>query len=246
VTRGRLDYADAEIYMRVTSKREKMRLHACRKEPWTIQWIERWIQAGEVLYDVGANVGAYSLIAAKAVGARVVAFEPGYANYGALCENVMLNGLSDSITPLPTGLAAHTRMSAFEYTDVQPGAAQHALVEVAPITTFTPIFRQPVMTHRLDDLIEQFDLPVPNHIKIDVDGAEMAVLDGARRTLDNPALRSVLIEVFVNQADDVVHELAAHGLHLHQKDERVNKAGQILVWYGIFNRASVADRAALE
>src|ERR671932_123659 len=58
------------------------RLRPVAKEPWTVRWLERSLRDGDVLYDVGANVGAYSLIAA-ALGAQVVAIEPAYANYAA-------------------------------------------------------------------------------------------------------------------------------------------------------------------
>src|SRR5688572_14716010 len=61
----RLDYDRADIYLRVTSKVEGFRIHACAKEPFTIEWIHGQLRAGDVLYDIGANVGAYSLVAAK-------------------------------------------------------------------------------------------------------------------------------------------------------------------------------------
>jgi hypothetical protein len=65
----RLDYDRADIYLRVTSKAETFRVKACAKEPFTIDWIHAHLAAGDVLYDIGANVGAYSLVAAKQPGA---------------------------------------------------------------------------------------------------------------------------------------------------------------------------------
>ena len=66
----------------------------------------------------------------------------------------------------------------------------------------------------LDDLVDSGAIPVPNHIKIDVDGFEPKVTAGARKTLANPAVRSVLIETNQNLADhmDMVRELNAMGL----------------------------------
>jgi hypothetical protein len=77
---GRLDYEPAEILVGVTSRAEILsRLRPVAKEPWTVRWLERNIRTDDVLYDIGANVGAYTLIAAalRRRGVRVVAVEPG-------------------------------------------------------------------------------------------------------------------------------------------------------------------------
>jgi hypothetical protein len=101
------------------------------------------------------------------------------------------------------------------------------------------------MTFRLDELIEQFGLPLPNHIKLDVDGGELAVLEGAERALSSPALRSLLVEVSVSLADTITDVLAKQGLALETKVNVKNKAGEYRVWYGLFcrePRASVSPR----
>src|SRR5436190_1913687 len=86
----RLDYDRADILLRVTSKIEGFRIHACAKEPFTIDWIHAQVGTGDVLYDIGANVGAYSLVAAKQPGggARVFAFEASYPNIASLYANI--------------------------------------------------------------------------------------------------------------------------------------------------------------
>src|SRR5262249_51173601 len=62
------------------------------KEPVTIEWIGGF-RAGEVLVDVGANVGMYTVWAAKTRRVRVFAFEPEAQNYALLNRNILLNGL---------------------------------------------------------------------------------------------------------------------------------------------------------
>ena len=85
-----LDYPGAKILMEAETQQEMgYRIHSCQKEPWTVAMIER-MQPGDVLYDIGANVGAYTLVAA-ALHHRVVAIEPGYANYARLCQNPTMN-----------------------------------------------------------------------------------------------------------------------------------------------------------
>jgi FkbM family methyltransferase len=232
---ARIDYAEAEIVIGVTSRAEIMsRLRPGAKEPWTVHWIEQSVRAGDVLYDVGANVGSYSLIAAaqRAENLRVVAVEPGYASYAALCDNVVLNGFEGTVTPLPVVLSDRTGLADLAYRSTEPGAAEHLLQPGAAAA-----YRQPVLSFRLDDLVSQIGLPAPTLLKIDVDGAEAPVLAGAASTLASPALRSVLIEVRRDLTEEVVRLLEEAGLSVRTRVEE--RDGQPLrdVWYGIFERA---------
>jgi FkbM family methyltransferase len=236
---GRLDYPRAAIYLKVTSDAEVLRLRACTKEPWTVEWIEGRVGPGEVLYDIGANVGAFSLVAAKRPRgpAHVVAFEPGYANFSALCDNIVLNDAADAITPMPIGLSAETKLATFNYRKVSPGTAVHAWGERKSRLRFQPEYRQRVLTYRLDDLISQFDLPPPNHVKIDVDGSELSVLQGASHCLDQPNVRTLMIEVERHAADAIVHLLGERGFSLARKFEKYNPQGDLMsIWYGLFAR----------
>jgi FkbM family methyltransferase len=243
----RLDYDRCEILMHVATESEELRLRACAKEPFTVEWIHRWIAPGEVLYDIGANVGAYSLIAAKQSGggARVYAFEPGYASMASLHANVVLNGVGDLVTPLPIALSNRTGMEALGLRDLEPGAARHIFGASSPGDE-PVVCRQPALTCRLDDAVEWFQLPPPNHIKLDVDGGELAVLEGAPRTLDSPGLRSMLVEVSMSLSDAVTEMLERYRFRLWSKVEVKNKAGVYAVWYGVFVRdgALQTDRPA--
>jgi FkbM family methyltransferase len=240
----RLDYEHADIYLRVTNKTEMFRVKACAKEPFTIDWIHNRIGKDDVMFDVGANVGAYSMVAAKkrGGGARVYAFEPSYVNVAALSANIALNDLGGHITPLPVALSATTGMSVLNLRDLDSGSARHGLGDQMPEDGHV-VFRQPVMTFRLDDLIEHFDVPVPNHIKMDVDGGELDVLSGASRTLSCGTLRSMLIEVAVDASAEVTQAIERHGLRLVSRFFVTNRAGQQAVWYGLFERESAGNAA---
>lgn len=237
VRAGLLDYEGAQIYMRLGSFPEFQRLRSCHSEPWTVEWIENWVKPGEVFYDIGANVGAYTLVAAlsPASQARVVAFEPVALNYAALTENVVLNDASDRITPLPVALDDSTRLETLHLRILDAGGARHSLggadgAEAA-------VHPQPVLTFRLDDLVEQMGLPQPAHMKIDVDGSELAVLRGASTTLADPGLRSVLCELDHEVADDIVALLDATGLPLHERFQREKPGAEQPPAYGLFARA---------
>lgn len=232
----RLDYPHADIYLRVTSKAERKRLRACAKEPFTVDWIDKTIRAGEVFFDIGANVGAYSLIAAKKPtgAARVFAFEPSFANVSALCNNVVLNKLTDEITPLAIALSNGNALKKFNLRELEPGSAKHMLEADSP--DGPTLYAQPVITYRLDDLVTMLSLPLPNHIKLDVDGGEMEVLEGATRTLDSPTLRTMLVEVSTDLSERVTDFIEAKGLKLFSRVNVRAKSGEYRVWYGLFAR----------
>jgi FkbM family methyltransferase len=195
-----------------------------------------------VLYDIGANVGAYSLVAAKKPGggARVFAFEPSYATVAALSANIVLNGVTEQVTPMPVALSNTDAMTVFGLRALEAGSARHTLGG-GPSDEGPTLYQQPVMTLRLDTLIERFGLPQPNHIKLDVDGGELAVLEGAAHALASPALRSMLVEVSTSLSGAVAEILERHGLRLDSKVNVKNKAGEYLVWYGLFTRDAGSD-----
>jgi FkbM family methyltransferase len=235
----RLDYEHVDIYLRVTNKTEMFRVKACAKEPFTIDWIHSRVKSGDVLFDIGANVGAYSMVAAKKPGgaARVYAFEASYINVATLCANIALNDLDAQVIPIPVALSAATEMNVFNLRDLDSGTARHGLGDEMPEDGHVA-FRQPVMTFRLDDLIDKFALPLPNHIKLDVDGGELQVLEGASRTLASAVLQSMLVEVATACSAEVTAAVERHGLTLVSKFQVTNTAGEQAVWYGLFERSS--------
>jgi len=223
----RLDDALVEVQLQVSSETELSRLQSVRKEPWTARWIEEFVRPGEVLYDIGANVGAYALLAALLTKrqARVYAFEPAFANYAALCRNIVLNDCADCITPLPLPLAQRSGWVQFNYRSLEAGKALHSMNEQRPGKPHDkahsrPAYEQSMLALQLDELCERFEAPSPTHIKLDVDGAELAVLQGAARVLRSPGLKSVLVELadsVLGSVEDISKCLEAHGLRWHDR-----------------------------
>jgi FkbM family methyltransferase len=175
----------------------------------------------------------------------VFAFDPSYANLASLCANILTNDAVDQITPVPVALSNASEMTVFNLRTLEPGGARHTLGD-APSKEGPTLYPQPAMTFRLDDLVERFRLPPPNHIKLDVDGGELAVLEGAVKTLASPGLRSMLIEVSTSMSNEVTQALEPLGLRLEAREHVRNRAGECLVWYGLFTREMAQGREIRE
>ena len=222
----RLDFPGTDIWLRATSMPERRwRAKSCAKEPFTVRWLEEYVRKGEVLYDVGANVGTFSLIAALGRQASVVAFEPGYANFARLCENIVLNECSAAIVPVPLPLSDAPGLLSFAYRSLEPGQSRHTLGDApyAPGRGSSSTYVQPVCATTLDRAVADFQLPLPHHMKIDVDGSERRVLRGASRTLRLDQLRSILIETDAGAWDGLAEELTGAGFTLQARHERPGK-----------------------
>ncbi|MBL0058311.1 MAG: FkbM family methyltransferase [Elusimicrobia bacterium] len=197
----KMDYKKSAIFLRVDSLTEwDMRLRSARKEPETIQWLETHLRRGDVFFDVGANVGAYSLVAAKATHCRVFAFEPMAANYMRLVENILRNACGGAVVALPLALSDRTEMARFHLASLETGAAEHE--GLTPDGARPAGLFQDLVCVRLDSAMDLFSLPAPNHLKLDVDGAEFRILTGGEITLRRPELRSILMEVDRSRSDE--------------------------------------------
>jgi FkbM family methyltransferase len=148
--------------------------------------LEKWIASfgpADVFFDIGANTGSLSLLAARAHEGRVpiYAFEPAFDSFGALVRNVLVNDLGRVITPLQIALFDETGIRPLHRSTLGAGSALHAVGEALDYARrpFTPAAVEHVLTFRLDDLVRAIALPVPTRVKLDVDGAERKVLAGA-------------------------------------------------------------------
>lgn len=94
-----------------TTSPTKWRAHRIYvNEPNTLEWIANF-SADDVLFDNGANVGTYSIWAAKTRGTRVYAFEPELQNYEILNKNILVNGLTDRVTAYCLAISNSPRFS---------------------------------------------------------------------------------------------------------------------------------------
>jgi FkbM family methyltransferase len=184
------------------------------KEPITIQWIGGFAP-DDVLVDVGANVGMYTIWAARTRGVRVYAFEPESLNYATLNRNIVANGLGEKVVAYCIALSDHSGLGELHLSQFLAGGSCHSLDEKAdPFhRPAKPVFSQGCVSATLDEVVRAGKVPTPRHIKIDVDGFEPKVVRGASTLLRSGAVRSLLIEVNQNLQDhqEMIRELCDMG-----------------------------------
>lgn len=138
----------------------------------------------DLFVDIGANVGSYTLLACAARGARGICFEPVPLTFKRLQDNLRLNNLETRATAMNIGLADKPGELMFTTGE---NCMNHA---VAPGESTEHVTKVEVRT--LDEVLAG---QAPSVIKMDVEGFETLVIRGARATLENPALHSVIMEL---------------------------------------------------
>lgn len=164
------------------------------KEPETLTWIDSFEESA-VFYDIGANVGLYSIYAAMKKDVQVFCFEPSFFNLEFLARNIYINKLTDRISIFPVALNDKVSISNFQLTSTEWGGA---------LSTFEKGFDDSgnkiqskfiynTIGFDLDHLVEVTKIPFPEYVKIDVDGLEHFIIGGAQNVIKKA--KSVLIEI---------------------------------------------------
>ena len=169
-----------------------------KKESEICYYIDEFVKEGDIFFDIGANVGIFSIYCAKKhSNISVYSFEPEYSNLNHLKDNVFFNGLADKVTIHSVAIGDAVGLSFLNMQDMAAGAAAHTESKRLISKTeegFSVIFREGISVVTLDAVCEQLNV-VPNALKIDTDGNEMKVLTGAQRTLQDHRLRSLVLEM---------------------------------------------------
>jgi FkbM family methyltransferase len=201
---GEVPLRDKSMRFATTGSSSKKRLRTLfSKEPITLAWIDSFAE-GETLYDIGANIGMYTIYAAVMRKAKVYAFEPEALNYAELNKNIFLNDLHDHVLAYCLALSDVDKADRLLLSDFGLGISYHDFEENS--WTEDKAFaqdwvvskenrRQQGCIGRTVDSLLGDGLPAPQHIKIDVDGLEHRVIAGMMETLRQPELKTVLIEI---------------------------------------------------
>ncbi len=207
------------------------------REPETLAWIDAF-ETPCSFWDIGANVGVFTLYAGLRPGIEVRAFEPAAASYAALCRNIEANALADRVQAYCVALGDRTLLGRLNLSATNAASVFNAFDSTTDCfgEEIEIVFRQGMLGFSIDEFRRLFRLPAPNYLKIDVDSTEERILAGASETLRAPDLRSVLIELeraSTTRNDRLAAAFAAAGLTLALRCEG-NQEGIV---NAIFTRA---------
>lgn len=209
------------------------------KEPDTIDWINNF-KPKSLLLDVGANMGVYSLYAAKEKNCDVVAIEPLSQSFSTLNLNIIKNKLSQKITAYPLCVSDRNELNSFFHTnsviDINGGAfAKPFNVRNIKMNNF---FSQGTYSIKTDIF---FDAGIYfNYIKCDIDGNELKFLYGAKKTLSSSKIKSLLIELNIDSKDyhKIINFIKQRGFKEKKlsKLTNVSKKNNQIIYNHIFNK----------
>lgn len=152
-------------------------------DPNELLFLAHVLRPTDLFADIGANVGLYSVWVAGTTGASVISFEPVPETYRALGQNVRLNDLSERVETRRLAVGDEAGVAFMTSTK---GGLDHVVAspETSPGTVRTDVVR-------IDSALPR----CPYAMKIDVEGFEYRALEGARKILQDPALKAVVIEL---------------------------------------------------
>jgi FkbM family methyltransferase len=199
-----------------------MNLFAGWFEPAEINFVRSQVRPGDVVLDLGANAGLYTVLTSRLVGeaGHVYAFEPGARAVVLLRRNIALNGLTN-VTVINAAVSNETGHASFGE------ASDTAMSSLASISRDDQHIEgwQTVRTLRLDDAVTEYGIRPATFIKMDVEGAEKLAIEGAERTLAEARTLTILFEAFEDNARafgytvrELLNGLAARGFSLQAFD----------------------------
>ncbi len=191
------------------------------KEPTTLTWIDSF-KEDDFLYDVGANVGLYTVYAAAVAGCRVAAFEPESLNYAELNKNIFLNQLHGRVKAYCCAITDRCGLDSLYLSRFAPSYSHHDFGDnrwegpvrllVADAASRLP---QGCMGLSIDTISDAEWLEQPTHIKVDVDGLEHRVIRGASGMLNGKErrLKTILVEMNfkVKESQSIMADMKAWG-----------------------------------
>ena len=164
------------------------------KEPETINWIDSFSN-DSIFWDIGANVGMYSVYAAKSKECKTYCFEPSVFNLEILARNIFLNKLNSKIIIMPFAVSNKMSEADLNMTSMEMGGALSSYDKTygEDGEEMKVIFNYPIFGISIDEININLDIETPDYIKIDVDGIELLILSGGKKVLKK--VKGVLIEL---------------------------------------------------
>ena len=193
------------------------------KEPGTLKWIDSFSNLSEnIFWDIGSNIGIFSIYAALAHNKiKVFSFEPSTSNLRVLSRNISINKLSENINISQIALTSKTNEHLL--------LKESRFLEGGSVNVFGENFNQDgdnlrsqnsykIYGTSINYLIDNGIYQIPNYIKIDVDGIEHLIIQGADKYLSSKKIKSISVELsdkFDLQKRNVFEILEKNNFRLH-------------------------------
>lgn len=193
-----------------------------------------FLRKEDTFFDIGANVGSYTLLAAGVVGCRTVSFEPSPITYEILTKNIQLNHL-ESLAHVHNAAIGSTNGHLF-FTENED-TTNHVILQTEDFEAYKKV---PVKT------LDEFHEFAPSILKIDVEGFETEVLLGGRLILSDPKLKAIIIELNGSGLrygfdEDKIHEMLLEHQFLPYTYHPLTRELILLSSYSEFNTIYIKD-----
>lgn len=165
------------------------------KEKDTICWIDKFGKNNNVFFDIGANIGLYSLYYSSLYKSPVFSFEPDFQNLYLFKKNIILNKLQKFIKIVPNPVYNKYSFGSLIYDIKNLSGSSNIFFNDKKFINKKNFKKISILSIKIDDLTENSITPYPSLIKIDVDGSEIEVIKGAYKTITSKECVSVLVEV---------------------------------------------------
>jgi FkbM family methyltransferase len=188
IFRIQIDKINAQFYVLTPEQLRSLESDRVGEEK-IVKFLISCLQSGDIVYDIGAHIGFYTVVLAKAVRekGRVIAFEPEKESYNTLLKNLKLNSLTN----------VYTFQKAL---GDKEGEGRLFLGETIGNFSLVKTYEKEINFQKVeivkgDQFIKDKKLPIPKLVKIDVEGYEYFVLSGLSETLSHPNCKIICCEV---------------------------------------------------
>jgi FkbM family methyltransferase len=216
-------HVDVDVIGRMEIRLREHRTYWLRNplfcERFMLGGLKRFLSPGDVVFDIGANIGLYSRFLAQYFQAsQVFSFEPMSNNIAILSENLALGNCASQVTVVPSAIGNDDGMVSFQIDSITSNSGtldevthgiasqSHAQYGLPPVIVQVPIAR-------IDTLILERGFPVPAVLKLDVEGAEALVITGAHQVLKQFGPRMVIETHGPKATRDTLESLWSVGYH---------------------------------
>jgi FkbM family methyltransferase len=184
-----------QYFVTQTALEENRVVERFKIETDLIEYLNEELDFNSVFWDIGACVGNFSLFAANRAK-EVLSFEPDGLTYSSLLENIYNSGL-ENITAYPVALGNVNTLSNLYMKNFRIANAYNSVGREVDFAgkLYKSEFSQKCIQLRADTLLIDYSVTPPTHLKIDVDGNELQVLEGFGEILKSDKLKFVIVEL---------------------------------------------------